>query len=290
MKEESKDDDGPPSAEDLEALDRLILPMVDPIAPTEPVSRALRGRLFARVGRNLADNAGVALVRLNDGQWRPAASGVRMKRLTRGAQGNSVLLQLDPGASLPVHRHHWLEEGIVLSGDIQAGEYDLGPGDYHVSLPGSTHVALRSRHGAVGYVRGTSAGSGADMLLAIATGALSIQRSAGKRILRRDKGAWTPLGDGVESKLLWADHSGTSRFYRFAPGSAIRLPPRSRGDELVVVSGEVFVADVLLRATEFQCVESAVARFDVSSDVGAVVFVRSTSVDAHLPGGPDAGS
>lgn len=52
-----------------------------------------------------------------------------------------MLIEFAPGATL-VHRHHYLEGGIVLRGSLQIGELKLGQGDYHVSPPGSRRACI----------------------------------------------------------------------------------------------------------------------------------------------------
>ena len=131
-------------------LDNLIADALNPIAPSQMLRGRLRARLLDKSSRSVAQNAGVRTIRLTDGSWRDMSKGIRVKTLlSDSSRGNSVLLQLAPGASLPHHRHSWLEEGIVLSGDFDFENLKLGPGDYLLSPPGSRHSTMISRNGAI---------------------------------------------------------------------------------------------------------------------------------------------
>ena len=257
-------------------LDNLIAEALHPIEPPEALQGRLRTRLLEKSSRSAAQNAGVRTIRSTEGVWRDLAKGIRVKTLlSDGNRGNSVLLQLAPGASLPQHRHSWLEEGIVLSGDFDFKNLTLETGDYLLSPAGSRHSTMMSRNGAIGYVRGTAVGHTPALLRELIGAWIPLPDSGGQRLLRADGGHWERVEAGVEKKTLASDAIATSQYLRIERGGAIALGSRAPGDEFIVISGEAFVNDILLRHTEYQSVENESPACDISSDVGALLFLRT---------------
>ena len=69
------------------------------------------------------------------------APGVRYKVLRHheGRRGITLLLQFDPGAHYPAHRHPEGEEYYVLDGTLVDGGQEYGPHTFVHQPPGSTH-------------------------------------------------------------------------------------------------------------------------------------------------------
>ena len=88
-------------------------------------------------------------IRSSEGQWQEIHQGVYMKSLfsdeTRGTE--TMLIRMSPGSYLPRHRHHGVEECLVLEGDVQAGGQMLGAGDYHCAMADSVHDRLSTING-----------------------------------------------------------------------------------------------------------------------------------------------
>lgn len=255
-------------------INRLIL---EGLAPQElpAAHRAnLRGRLMARVGESRRRHAGLLTVRAGDGAWRDIKSGVRAKTLREGPAGASVLIELAPGAVLPVHRHRNLEEGIVLRGGLQLGDLELGPGDYHVSPAGSRHGRIRSRQGGIAYLRGTSLGH-TSAAFAELIGGLVPGDGPALHTVPAGEGVWQAIAEGVEQKLLWRDGNFVSRFMRMAPGT--RLPPHAHDgeEECIMLAGEAFFGDILVRAGEFHLAPHGSVHLETFSETGGMAFLRS---------------
>jgi anti-sigma factor ChrR (cupin superfamily) len=105
--------------------------------------------LWARIERSLAANdlisvASLAFERFEDGAWRRLAPGVRMKKLWGK---RTLLIECDPGAVVPAHRHRAFEHSLILSGDVTSDEGDYSAGDYHGMPAGSEHGAWSTRTG-----------------------------------------------------------------------------------------------------------------------------------------------
>ena len=124
-----------------------------PLACTTPrQAREMRRRLLERV----ADSEATHLtIDVHQGHWQPLHTGVEIKVLREHEGVLSYLLRLAPGASLPAHRHPLDEEGVVLQGRLQVGSrLEIGPGGYHLAHRGALHATIRSRGGALLFLRG----------------------------------------------------------------------------------------------------------------------------------------
>lgn len=83
-------------------------------------------------------------IRVSEGKWVEMWPGVSVKRLFADRERGTVttLFKMAPGSSIPAHRHHSVEECLVIEGDYSINGETLGPGDYHCALPGSTDETL----------------------------------------------------------------------------------------------------------------------------------------------------
>ena len=251
----------------------LIAPALADFALPSGMRQTLQGRLMDRLGDSIRRHAGLLTVRAKDGVWQKVKSGVRSKTLSEGPFGSSVLIEMAPGAVLPVHRHRFLEEGIVLTGGMQMGDLDLGPGDYHVSPQGSRHDQISSRQGALTYLRGTSIGDLAGVALELIGGLIPVQ--GGKAItVTTTTGQWLTAAEGIEEKLLWRDGQRESRFVRLAPGASLPAHHHLQDEESLVVEGDVFFGDILARSGEFHLARAGTQHGEVLSDTGALLFIH----------------
>jgi quercetin dioxygenase-like cupin family protein len=254
-------------------LNQLIMEGLAPIVPSARQQEGLRSRLMARVAFSAAQHAGLMTVRQKDGVWRALKAGVRVKHLWTGPAGSSVLIELAAGAALPAHRHNWVEEGIVLRGDLRMDDLDMGPFDYHISPPGSRHGAIRSRQGALAYLRGTSLGHAPSVVRELLGGLLPFHGQPARTVFFEDTG-WQPMAPGVWKKELWSDGTLVSGFCRFAPGARVPGHAHPLDEECMMLSGEVFLGDMLLRAGDYQLAAAGSVHGEVFSDVGALFFFR----------------
>lgn len=95
-------------------------------------------------------------VRTEEGDWVVLAPKVEMKLLRQDAQSRSFLLRLHPGAVLPPHQHPLDEECYCLEGEVRFGDLAVRAGDYHLAPRGVPHGAMRSRTGALLFLRGAN--------------------------------------------------------------------------------------------------------------------------------------
>jgi quercetin dioxygenase-like cupin family protein len=85
-------------------------------------------------------------VRSTKAAWNPMEPGTLALPLAGSAQeGVEIsLVRMEPGAAVARHRHEWIEELCVISGDWRCQGMELGPEDYHRASPGTTHDVITS--------------------------------------------------------------------------------------------------------------------------------------------------
>ena len=237
---------------------------------------ALEKRLESRIQASFAKHAGLRTVRSRDGLWKGLVSGIRYKPLWQSPQGNSVLIEFAAGSALPLHRHQYLEEGIVLSGRLQLDEEELTQFDYHVSPAGSRHGRIGSKHGAIAFLRGSSVGQPVSMLKEVLGGLLPKNRKTSESILS-NQGDWIEVQKGFFQKELWTDGKVTSRFLRIEPGVKIEGHQHAIDEENMMLSGEIFMGDILLQEGDYHLAPAGSEHFEISSDTGGFIFVRGAA-------------
>jgi quercetin dioxygenase-like cupin family protein len=136
-------------------MDSPLHPSVEPPVGNHPPTRqaqAIKRRLLERVAD--ADLSHLT-IDAAAGAWQPFLDGVEIKVLHEAQGILSYLLRLQPGASLPPHRHPVDEECIVVEGRLQIGStVDIGPGSYHRAHQGALHATVSTRDGATIFLRG----------------------------------------------------------------------------------------------------------------------------------------
>lgn len=249
---------------------------LDPIAPPPAMHSALQRRLLERAAHSAATHAGLITRRSRDGEWQTVKPGVAMKLLHLGTQGNSVLIRLDAGAALPVHRHRFVEEGIVLSGDLNVGSDTLGVGDYHLSPLGSRHDRIVSRNGGMAFLRGTSLGERSGIVKELLSGMLP-HRGAPSVTVHAAAAAWKTIAPGVTELRLHDADGMISRFIRMAPNSEVSINGNADNEECMLIEGEAFCGDILLQAGDYQVAPAGHPPLRLHSDCGGLLFLRGAT-------------
>jgi hypothetical protein len=80
-------------------------------------------------------------VRSGKAAWNPMEPGTLALPLAGSAEeGVEIsLVHMESGAAVARHRHEWIEELCLISGDYRCQGVELGPEDYHRAAPGTTH-------------------------------------------------------------------------------------------------------------------------------------------------------
>jgi quercetin dioxygenase-like cupin family protein len=263
---------------DMEAKEQtdvlaLLSEHLQTIPPSQMLLDNLEKRLENRVQTSIDKHSGLRTVRSREGVWSDLMAGIRYKPLWESPQGNSVLVEFAPGASLPLHRHNYLEEGIVLSGCLQLDDLELTQFDYHVSPAGSRHGRIRSKQGGVAYLRGTSLGQPLSMFKEVLGGLLPKNHKESESIFSHE-GDWIEVQKGLLQKVLWTDGTVVSRFFRIEPGTTIEGHYHPLDEECMMLSGDIFLGDILVQEGDYHLAPAGTEHLEIFSDTGALLYVR----------------
>lgn len=97
------------------------------------------------------DRGQLLCVQCDDLPWKPStfAAGVFVKDVAVTDGLEMQILQFEPGARLPLHKHECPEFIYVLDGELMVGGQRLGPGWASVAGVGSVHSDVHSETGCV---------------------------------------------------------------------------------------------------------------------------------------------
>ncbi|MBL8501484.1 MAG: cupin domain-containing protein [Nitrosomonas sp.] len=266
----SLDPENPGQAEKIESA---LLEGLEPLQPGEQQRATIRARLFQRIHASAAAESPRVTIRSNQGQWRKILPGVCAKTLDQ--HNRAFLLDIEPGASLPMHRHHEDEECIVLRGSASLGDLKVNTGDYHMARAGSRHGKISSASGALLYLRGIPVGHTAEVARDFLTALLP---GDGRELItiRASEGEWSDLAPGVSSKALYDDGHTRSSLVRITAGTrwTSQQALLAHDEECLLLEGDAFFGDTLLRSGDWQLAPTGAESRPVSSDHGALMFMR----------------
>jgi quercetin dioxygenase-like cupin family protein len=250
-----------PSPEPEKTMESTTLNMTDP--------EGLRQRLLDRVARSAAAARALVTVRgARAASAQPApgvlvrefyrASGVRLRR-GEPHQVQRIELRPDtrwaPEVGDPALQSEWL----VLQGDLDADGVQLGVRDYLV-VPAGEHVAaLSSVHGAVLYRR-----------------LAAIDRLPGEttHAVHDAVAGWDDYVPGIQRRVLWQRGGQAAMLYLAAPGAAVPRHAHGHDEECLMVEGDVFLDEVMLRPGDWQLAPVGTQHGGVSTDTGGVLFAH----------------
>lgn len=259
-----------------EAVAGSLAEALQPLQPAPGRGVAMRKRLLQRAHASREQSSGFITVRRDEGEWRPLAAGVRVKLLNDGAVARSVLVELEPGGALPVHRHHEHEECVVLRGEAQLGGITVRQGDYHIALAGSRHGRVSTKSGALLYLRGVPIGKPLEVARDLVSAWLP-GNGATPITVRADEGEWADFLPGVQTKELWRKGGERSMLVRMRAGARVPGHPHPYPEDCLLLDGEAFIGDTLFRTGEFQHAPAGSVHHDLTSDVGALMFVHGAA-------------
>lgn len=269
-----------PRDPETDALHGRIAEAISPIAVPAARAASLRERLTSRIAQSAARHRGLHTFRRDDAQWQELTQGVRACVLHDIGETRSAIVEFAPGSQLPSHRHSGHEECVVLKGSLHAGDFHVGRHDYHLAPAGSRHATIRSDEGAVAFLRGTSIGKSSHMLREVAAAWLPGKNIQPFTVAASDEG-WREVTPGMSIKALWEADETASFLLRLAPGTRMAAHAHAFDEECLMLSGEAFFGDMLLRAGEYQLAPKGLSHGAAYTDVGALVYVHGDARYLH---------
>jgi quercetin dioxygenase-like cupin family protein len=106
---------------------------------------------------------------------------------------------------------------------------------------------------------------------------LQITHAVGRR--------WRPTFEGVEVLPMWGAADITSMLVRFAPGASVPDHHHAAHEDCLMLAGEMFLGDILLRPGDYQLAPAGGGHFGETSDVGCTFFFHG-AIDPVLVAPP----
>lgn len=249
---------------------------------TRPFS-AIQQRLFDRVRRSVEAHRDYRTIRREQQVWVPFAPGCRRALLVETPPARVALFSLDAGAELPWPEGTVAQEVLVVAGGVDAVAADgaarvLGAHDFAIRGTAAAGRLIARDGPATLYVRQMTA----DLA------ALPGPEGRWWQLPRRDfevvplaARRWLPNAPGVEVLPLWGSREITSMLVRFAPGAGVADHRHAVNEDCLMLEGEMFLGDILLRPGDYQLAPAGGGHFGEMSDVGGTFFFHG-AVDPVL--------
>lgn len=224
-----------------------------------PLPASLGARLRQRVAAHRSANAALHTVRQpQQGEPEHWAPGVQAWPLSAG---RSWRLALDPGATLPPQTGP--QELLVLAGTLHLGPQAL-PAQGH-ALAGPQAHWQAGPQGAQLYLRDHRDGP--------------FSAPPAPQLQQPDAAAWQPLRPGVFIRPLHGEGPAMSLLARLEPGACVPAHPHGIDEECLMVDGDLFLGDLLLRQGGFQAAPAGSVHGDLVADSPCLLFFHG-AIDA----------
>jgi quercetin dioxygenase-like cupin family protein len=238
----------------------------------------LRRRLLDRVARSAAAAAALTTCRPDRLARLPIAPGVGARELylsdpararRQGEPTRVRLVDLAAGANwqpgMAAHRR----EMLVLRGQLRHDGRAVAERDFAFIPGGSDAGRLETTHGALLYWREAPAGAAAA------------GEPGGVRWVIDDAAGWADYAPGIRRRVLWQQGPEAAMLYCAEAGAAVPQHSHGHDEECLMLRGDVFLDDVLLRPLDWQLAPAGSGHRSVSTDVGGVLFAHG-DVDLQL--------
>ena len=249
----------------------------DPFAPllhaaaaatTGVPARLPRHRLLERVARSAGAARSKHTCRHADTVPTPVAEGVIARALyrasalprRRGEPEAVTLLELAPGARWAgpgaTHQRDWL----VLRGSLTLGDTPLATHDYHVAPAGAAGGPWHSERGALLYQREAQTPPGGAPVPA--------------QTQRTSEATWADYAPGIKRRLLWQHESQAAMLYHALPGAAVPHHSHEHDEECLMLAGDFFLDEVLLRQLDYQIAPAGSEHHTSNTDTGVLIYAH----------------
>jgi hypothetical protein len=248
-------------------------------AAARPTAPALRARLFGRIERSAAASRGLFTTRIGDAPAQQPVAGVTLRTLYRARSVNLRpgepervrLVELAPDARWAgpdaTHQRQWL----VLRGRVTLGAEVLAAEDFHVDPAGAPALPLAA-----------AAGAGALVMLREAP---QPQPEGDAPCTRRAAEAeWLDFAPGIVRRVMWQQGGAAAMLYRTAPGVSVPRHGHGHDEECLMLDGELFLDEVLLRPLDYQLAPAGSEHGSVFTDTGTVLYTHGDVELDLIPG------
>ncbi len=250
-------------------LDGLPLAPDPALADSRP-EPALRARVMQRVAQAAQASRAFFTVR------QPMASAAGPSATLR----SRVLYQCQDGRALRVGEplrvrllqlpadSHWRPdllpattrcEWLVMSGECSVAHRSLSPRDYLLQAGQADMPEWHSVDGATVYLRESA----------------QPQADPDKPLWVRDaQSSWDDFAPGIRRRVLWSEDGQAAMLYHALPGAAVPQHGHGHDEECLMLEGEVFLDDELLRCGDYQLAPAGTRHQGISTDTGGILFAH----------------
>jgi ChrR Cupin-like domain len=240
----------------------------EPVAPAAPV----RNRLLGRVADSAARHQGLITVRTRGLQAQPLAEGVTVRwvyqaEATRARRAGEpqrlALIELHPGARLTtgLGLANCHSEWLVTAGSVTLDGVALDTLDHHGHAASRREPLLASAGGATIYLRDNG------------------DEASPAGTSRERQAQWENFAPGIRRRMLWQAGNACAYLARAQLGAAVPAHGHRNDEECLMLEGEIFTGDILVREGEFQLAPAGVKHGLVQAATACVVYLRG---DAEL--------
>jgi hypothetical protein len=248
----------------------------DGTAP-RPEATALRRRLFARIEHSANASRQLFTTRHADAPAQQPAAGVTLRTLYRarsvnlrpGEPGRVRLVELAPGALWAGPEPPLQREWLVLRGSVTLGPERLEAEDFHVAPAGAPALPLASAEGAFVMLRESPRVPHDG------------ERPATQRAATAE---WLDFAPGIVRRLMWRSGSEAAMLYRTAPGVSVPRHGHGHDEECLMLEGDLFLDEVLLRPLDYQLAPAGCEHGSVFTDTGTVLYAHGDVELDLIPG------
>jgi anti-sigma factor ChrR (cupin superfamily) len=284
-------DDDLTAADDAQQLYRSVAARLNGAQPAPTRAAALRAHVLRRVHASALAHREYTTIRTEDGAWMPAAQGVVRRVLRSDAHLRVEIQRLSAGAALPWPDQAQAQEILLLEGALSDASGCTSP----AGVPGAAGYCVRQRQATDApliatadttvYVRHQLGDPAALPALEARWWALASASSAWVDPGRR---RWQASAHGVDVLPLRGDADVVSMLVRFAAGASVADHGHALDEDCLVLQGEMFLGDILLRTGDYQLAPAGGTHFGETSDVGVLFFFHG-ALDPVLRGAPATG-
>jgi quercetin dioxygenase-like cupin family protein len=280
----------PAAAPDLQSQDDAPLLLAVADAPCEAPG-TLRDRLLRRVAASAADTRRMHTRRFADTVATVLAPGVTQRTLYQAEAGRPrragepdavALIELAPGAQWNRPARQQQQACLVLRGRVRIGAQVLREHDHRVwSADPAVADAARSLPGAEkrppshGSAAAFQAGAHGALLLWRESTAPDPGRDPAQPATSRARGApWEDYGPGIRRRLLWQQGGEAAMLYHALPGAFVPPHGHRHDEECLMLAGDFFLDDVLLRPLDYQIAPAGTGHHTSRTDTGVVIYAH----------------
>ncbi len=247
--------------------ERMSLALPKAAVGDDALQRIAR-QLQARAQQSLGHEQGLITVRAGDSPWSMLADGLHVRELYRSGPSQGLrpgepsaveLWNLDAGfeVTMPVDRQSMVE-WLLVRGDVEIDGRAFHATGSIRDGGGTRARQLRSHKGAVLYRRSGLAPVGS-------TPSLMADLAPSR---------WEPMMEGVERLPLWSDGVQEAYIIRARAGAQAPAHHHSMDEECLVLEGEMYFGDQLMRAGDFQLVPAGRDHTVIEAATDALLYQR----------------